>query len=554
MSFFQLDWECSYQEYMKMIYHHATNYVPPRVSQERHLITCRELLNEAQRECKGGKYDLSFFHYLRCVEILTKVGIPSTYKDSMVLKKQCMDAIEALMNGALKNHYEKMVEELNSKKEGVDVLSVGDPSVVNVNNEEAEHLKRREVLLKNERGTLDSWRGEIGETRIPYNQIYNTTVDYQYWNRDVAATVASDGVVVPPRSIPCASPNAYCKWTYNSSFQGKWNPRRGMVNLGNTCYLNSVVQTLVSTPLGAYFLGDKYTLDVSTAGRQTCRLVNSFTFIVRELNRRDCAAPVSPSPFKKAMGEVNEAFSGFGQQDANEFLRVLLEGIHDGLNDRRTVKAVPSDADTIEFSDAELAKRHWEQYTQQNNSVVVDNCAFQERSSIMCLVCRRISRSFTCSLGIDVPIPAGTGNICLEDCFRLYCKEEELDLDSAYHCPSCKQKVKVSKQLLLYSLPTLLFVTIKRFRSDGAISMKLNDPVFFQKKIDLKPFLCSTEKNTIYDLVGVVNHSGSTTGGHYTADYYDNHCGWSSASDERVSRADKPDYRLVYILCYVRSA
>ena len=41
---------------------------------------------------------------------------------------------------------------------------------------------------------------------------------------------------------------------------------------------------------------------------------------------------VSPADVKDVVGGINKRFRGYGQQDAHEFLRFLMDGLHEDLN------------------------------------------------------------------------------------------------------------------------------------------------------------------------------------------------------------------------------
>ena len=42
--------------------------------------------------------------------------------------------------------------------------------------------------------------------------------------------------------------------------------------------------------------------------------------------------PITPTSFKKFMGKVNEQFAGRDQQDSQEFLSFVLDGLHEDMN------------------------------------------------------------------------------------------------------------------------------------------------------------------------------------------------------------------------------
>ncbi|XP_025781134.1 ubiquitin carboxyl-terminal hydrolase 45 isoform X3 [Puma concolor] len=79
------------------------------------------------------------------------------------------------------------------------------------------------------------------------------------------------------------------------------------------------------------------------------------------------------------------------------------------------------------------------------------------------------------------------------------------------------------KQLLISAIPANLILHLKRFHQAGLNLRKVNRHVDFPLILDLAPFCSATCKNVnvgdkvLYGLYGVVEHSGSMRGGHYTA-------------------------------------
>ena len=343
-------------------------------------------------------------------------------------------------------------------------------------------------------------------------------------------------------------------WDYNSS-NSAGQSRRGMVNLGNTCYLNSVCQCLAQTMLARYFRSDEYISSIVNRYEGGGRIANTFSYVVRELTADGVLLPVSPSPLKMSVGRAFDTFSNTSQQDANEFLRCLLDGIHEDLNENSGAKLAPVDIENTKGSDTEIAQRYFSDYTKRNRSIIVSLFAFQERSALECPRCNRCTRSFAVAMGIEVPIPLLNRAVSIEDCIAQYCSQEILDENSLYQCSGCKTGVRASKQMSFYSLPEVLVISIKRFRAYGNFSDKISTPVAFQQHLDLTPFTCCPGQQTQFKLVGVVNHQGNIHGGHYTADS----CGiidqqWYSFSDEAYRPAQRPDFKLAYMLFYSKVA
>lgn len=327
--------------------------------------------------------------------------------------------------------------------------------------------------------------------------------------------------------------------------------RRGLVNLGNTCYMNSVLQALNQTAVSRLFVSDAILSLLSQRDIRSCRLANAFRKVIRGLNDPNYSSAFSPSILKEAIGDVYEPFRGYQQQDANEFLHVLLDGLHNGLNSKKSSSSAVQ-IDNSKGRDEELAGAFMDNYSRKNSSEIINLFGFQERTAVMCPYCSQIYRSFNISTGIEVPI-GKREPVTVEDCLATYCKEEKLDKDSLYSCEKCKRKVQASQQLTLYSTPLILIITLKRFGVQSSdCSTKITTNVAFQQDLDLTPFMCSSRPNSrnVYRLVAIVNHSGSLNGGHYTADVLGGDGGWSSISDEVVTSATKPNFSLAYMLFY----
>jgi len=116
-----------------------------------------------------------------------------------------------------------------------------------------------------------------------------------------------------------------------------------------------------------------------------------------------------------------------------------------------------------------------------------------------------------------VPLPDDRKSCTLKDCLKKFnCHE---DINDVYDCEVCKVKTSAVRTMNLWTVPDRLIINIKRFVNDGNRTAKATTFVDYPiTGLTLGEYMSEYKKSTDkYDLYGVVNHSGSKNGGHYTA-------------------------------------
>ena len=113
-------------------------------------------------------------------------------------------------------------------------------------------------------------------------------------------------------------------------------------------------------------------------------------------------------------------------------------------------------------------------------------------------------------------------------------KDELLDGDNKYTIEKTGERVDAKKQILFWSLPDVLIITIKRFsnsleKNNALVEIPLAD-------FDLSKHVIGYDnKSYVYDLYGICNHIGGVMGGHYTANIKTNN-GWYHFNDRNVTK------------------
>lgn len=112
------------------------------------------------------------------------------------------------------------------------------------------------------------------------------------------------------------------------------NRRTGLKNLGNSCYMNSIIQSLsFNFKLTNYFLSGEFQKDINEKNKfgSGGAVVREWFYLNAILWSQQYSCLV-PQPFKHVVGRLQQAYLGTQQQDAHEFLVFLLDTLHEDLN------------------------------------------------------------------------------------------------------------------------------------------------------------------------------------------------------------------------------
>ncbi|OJJ67421.1 hypothetical protein ASPBRDRAFT_341882 [Aspergillus brasiliensis CBS 101740] len=141
----------------------------------------------------------------------------------------------------------------------------------------------------------------------------------------------------------------------------------------------------------------------------------------------------------------------------------------------------------------------------------------------------------------------------LEDSLQAYVEGEIMQGDNKYSCTSCGRHVDAVKRACLKDVPDNLIFHLKRFDFDMVTMLrsKINDEFQFPEFIDMSPFKVeylsdqtSEVKEDIFELVGVLVHSGTAESGHYYSYIRERPASgaggsWVEFNDSDVSRFDQ---------------
>jgi ubiquitin carboxyl-terminal hydrolase 8 len=306
--------------------------------------------------------------------------------------------------------------------------------------------------------------------------------------------------------------------------------------------MNSVLQCLFRVkPLVDFVLGPDFerNLNPHNPFRSHAQLACQFRELVRNLQNSRSA--VQPSAFKRALAVHYEVFADWGQHDANECLMIVLDAIHEDLN--QSLRALGKPIDTPRLTGMEL-------YNATNKSEVT-RLFYGVSQTRTDFECNRYNEVLEEPLAVwSLPLPKRS-SLRLEECIDLWREPEHLSGENQGFCRTCNRSEDITRTVIAIQFAPILIIHLKRFKETLWGVQKNGAPVTYPFKIDSAQYAqCPTG---VYSLFAVVCHSGSLEGGHYTCVVKDQEgLKWYNISDSHVRecREQEAMQSSAYILFY----
>ncbi|XP_070709914.1 ubl carboxyl-terminal hydrolase 18-like [Pempheris klunzingeri] len=290
---------------------------------------------------------------------------------------------------------------------------------------------------------------------------------------------------------------------------------RGLANYSLSCCVNSLLQSFSATWELAELL-DKW--EAAGVGGGHCNVPLQLKRVLAAM-RSDIPQPAPHQDFLQCLDRNHIRLEI--QHDADEVFLFILNFMYQQMDDKPLALEIQN-----------LYKISVETHLQ-------------------CLECRSVQTQS--SYLLRLPLHIKEDHNSLEGCMTSFFGHQELTDINCCLCARCGTKTPTKQHSKLLSLPRILCLHLKRFRSSRAFTRKLDCTVTFPETFDfseiLKEALSSdlAQSDCKYTLHAVVVHSGYAMFGHYTAyvRHWANQC-WYYADDSHVGQASWKDVQTSY--------
>ena len=334
----------------------------------------------------------------------------------------------------------------------------------------------------------------------------------------------------------------------------------GFSNLGNTCYMNALIQALNSVPNLMPVL-KKYSETVIKKAMALCpnesTIHEMLLIIIQKMNETNSI--IRLINFKALVGKCNDRFNNYRQQDSSEFLDLIIDRL-DTETSRENTKYIIGREEAEEFENYQIYEGLIDDENNQVSQAETKNylnmlrrdmkltkismkfkfMLFQNNIRKMSMVYDSFTNYFIekltceecgyegCTIGyrtsLSLVIPPTLGDCSFEQCLAHTFRPNILTGDEKYKCPVCRKKVFcATKQDFLYQSSDILIIQFLRFERNvytGEYDRKNNTKVTFPiEELTLSSISLSDDllQKPIpkYKLNGIVIHKGGVAGGHY---------------------------------------
>ena len=289
------------------------------------------------------------------------------------------------------------------------------------------------------------------------------------------------------------------------------NSTIGIYNIGNTCYINSVIQILLHCQIFLKkFYNEKNTY-YNNPFSVSLKLFNIAEYMNNNSREKDNIIDISSFIY---LFKLKHPIFGNLQNDAQEFCRILLEDLSKELNEVKEKISYKKLVYNINSSKKDQNDTFHINFCERENSII-SNIFYSQIMSIFICECKCETYAFQKIMDLPLLFPEENEAIfTIEYLLKYHFKEEKIQFEEK--CQICNKITIHSKNIRFTYLPEILILSLQRINPLN--KTKNFNIVTFEESLNLDDYVdreCGYTKKATYDLFGVINHIGTIEFGHY---------------------------------------
>ena len=311
---------------------------------------------------------------------------------------------------------------------------------------------------------------------------------------------------------------------------------KGIVNLGNTCYLNACIQILSQIePLWTIMQNHSTSRNPTCIENPLWKQWRDIMFIMQSSTSNDRRESLYPNGFLSTIQSISKQkkqsfFQEHAQEDVGEFIQFFFASLHSCMRRPFHISIQGRAQNNTDNLALEVYKHLKDLYMRDEHSEIQDLCTGVLVNMIDPLYKNgndiggehtpehyRITPDVFNVLNLPIPGKSATDpskSLNLYDCLNKFSQNEILEKENSWFNEKTNRKEDVRKYIRFWSFPKVLWISLNRSSYDGR---KITDLVQYPLELDLSSY-CIGYKRTeqVFDLVGICNHMGTVQYGHYT--------------------------------------
>ena len=318
---------------------------------------------------------------------------------------------------------------------------------------------------------------------------------------------------------------------------------------GVTCYMNSILHILQQIePFVKYLISDLYLDILKTKDNNKKWLIIELCELIK-LSINNNNSTIIPNKFRKCIGLYDDRWLDNIQQDSSDFLGFLLSKLEEevGINSNKIPKLYNYNNKLVS-----AYKSYINFYSKEYSPIKKMFTGFNKYNKI-CGYCNNESIRYEPNNILHLSIPESNSDIDLYDCFANFITKTKMSNSDLYNCQSCKNKSFCYDQTLLWYLPNILIISLKRFNNN----MKKNNTniIYPETNFNLSQYFDKETPHYInnnYELIAVnLHYSGNSINyGHYVSIIKNNNKWFLYNDSDPVIEVNSPQYKEAYLLFY----